>query len=29
MNSKHKNISFSSEAEKDGEMPFLDVNIFI
>ena len=28
MNSKHKNISFSYEAEKDGAMPFLDVNIF-
>ena len=28
MNSKHKNISFSYEAEKDGVMPFLDVNIF-
>ena len=28
MNSKHKNISFSYEAEKDGAMPFLYVNIF-
>ena len=28
MNSKHKNISFSYETEKDGAMPFLDVNIF-
>ena len=28
MNSKHKNISFSYEIEKDGAMPFLDVNIF-
>ena len=28
MNSKHKNISFSSETEKDGAMAFLDVNIF-
>ena len=28
MNSKHKNISFSYEIEKDGVMPFLDVNIF-
>ena len=27
MNSKHKNISFSYETEKDGAMPFLDVNI--
>ena len=28
MNSKHKNISFSCETEKDGAIPFLDVNIF-
>ena len=28
MNSKHKNISFSFETEKDGQMPFLDVNVF-
>ena len=28
MNSKHKNISFTYETEKDGAMPFLDVNIF-
>ena len=28
MNSKHKNISFSYETEKDGAMPFLVVNIF-
>ena len=28
MNSKHKNILFSYETEKDGPMPFLDVNIF-
>ena len=28
MNSKHKNISFSYEAEKDEAMPFLDNNIF-
>ena len=28
MTSKHKNISFSYETEKDGAMPFLDVNIF-
>ena len=28
MNSKHKSISFSYETEKDGAMPFLDVNIF-
>ena len=28
MNSKHKNISFSCETEKDGAMSFLDVNIF-
>ena len=28
MNSKQKNISFSYETEKDGVMPFLDVNIF-
>ena len=28
MNSKHKNISFSFETEKDEQMPFLDVNVF-
>ena len=28
MNSKHKNINFSFETEKDEQMPFLDVNIF-
>ena len=28
MNSKHKNILFSYEAEKDGVMSFLDDNIF-
>ena len=28
MNSKHKNISFSYETEKDGVTLFLDVNIF-
>ena len=28
MNSKHKNINFSFESEKDGKMPFLDVNEF-
>ena len=28
MKSKHKNISLSYETEKDGVMPFLDVNIF-
>ena len=28
MNSKHKNINFSFEMEKDGQMPFLDVNVF-
>ena len=28
MNSKHKNINFSFETEKDKQMPFLDVNIF-
>ena len=28
MNSKHKNISFSYETEKDGAMPFLVGNIF-
>ena len=28
MNSKHKNINFSFETEKDGQMPFLDVNVF-
>ena len=27
MNIKHKNISFSYKTEKDGAMPFLDVNI--
>ena len=28
MNSKHKNINFSFETEKDGQMHFLDVNVF-
>ena len=28
MNSKHKNINFSFEMEKDGQMPFLDVEMF-
>ena len=28
MNSKHKNISFSFETEKDEQMTFLDVNVF-
>ena len=28
MNSKHKNINFSFKIEKDGQMPFLDVNVF-
>ena len=28
MNSKYKNISFSFETEKDGQMPFLDVNVY-
>ena len=28
MNSKHKNINFSFETEKDGQMPFLNVNVF-
>ena len=28
MNSKHKNINFSLETEKDGQMSFLDVNVF-
>ena len=28
MNSKHKNINFSFETEKDEEMLFLDVNVF-
>ena len=28
MNSKHKNINFSVETEKDEQMPFLDVNVF-
>ena len=28
MNSKHKNINFSFETEKNGQMPFLDVNVF-
>ena len=27
MNSKHKNINFSFETEKDGQMPFLGVNL--
>ena len=28
MNSKHKNINFSFETEKDEQMPFLDINVF-
>ena len=28
MNSKHKNINFSFQTEKDGQMLFLDVNVF-
>ena len=28
MNSKHKNINFTFEMEKDRQMPLLDVNIF-
>ena len=28
LSSKHHNISFSIEKEKDGCLPFLDVNIF-
>ena len=28
MNSKHKNINISFETEKDGQMPFLDVDLF-
>ena len=28
MNSNNKTINFSFEAEKDGQMPFLDVNVF-
>ena len=28
MNSKHRNINFSFETEKDEQMPFLDVNVF-
>ena len=28
MNSKHKNINFSFETEKDEQMPFLDVKVF-
>ena len=28
INSKHKNISFSCQTDKDGAMTFLDVNIF-
>ena len=28
MNSKHKNINFSFGTEKDGQMPFVDVNVF-
>ena len=28
MNSKHKNINFSFETEKDEQMSFLDVNVF-
>ena len=27
MNSKHKNINFCFETEKDEQMPFLDVNV--
>ena len=27
-NSKHKNIDFSFETEKDGQMPFFDANVF-
>ena len=27
-NSKHQNINFSFETEKDEQMPFLDVNVF-
>ena len=27
-NSKHKNINFSFETEKDGQLPFLDFNVF-
>ena len=27
-NSKHKTINFSFETEKDGQIPFLDVNVF-
>ena len=29
MNSKHKNINFSFETGKVGQMPFLDVNVFL
>ena len=28
MNSKHKNINFFFETQKDEQMPFLDVNVF-
>ena len=28
MNNKHKNINFSFETEKEGQMPLLDVNVF-
>ena len=28
MSKRHKNISFSFETEKDGKLPFLDINIF-
>ena len=28
MNSKHKIINFSFKTEKDGQMPFLDFNVF-
>ena len=28
MKSKHKNINFSFKTEKDGQMHFLDVNVF-
>ena len=29
MNMKHKNINFSFETKKDGQMPFLDVTAFL
>ena len=28
MNSRYKNINFSLETEKDGQVPFLDLNVF-